>query len=68
MLCRFTTHSSATAFIAANFGEANYDWHDPHYWYFENIEDPNDRGYDALRRIFLREIADCRTIIAGTEK
>jgi len=31
---------------------------DPHYWYNENIEDPNDRGYDALRRIFLNEIAD----------
>jgi hypothetical protein len=22
-----------------------------------NIEDPNDRGYDALRRVFLLEIA-----------
>ena len=26
---------------------------DPHYWYFENLEDPNDRGYDAVRRAFL---------------
>jgi lysophospholipase L1-like esterase len=26
---------------------------DPHYWYFDNLEDPNDRGYDAIRRLFL---------------
>ena len=30
---------------------------DPHYWYADNLEDPNDRGYDALRRLFLIEIA-----------
>lgn len=29
---------------------------DPHYWYFENLEDPNDRGYDAIRRLFLNEM------------
>ena len=29
---------------------------DPHYWYGSNLEDPNERGYDALRRIFLLEI------------
>ena len=29
---------------------------DPTYWYFNNFEDPNDRGYDAIRRIFLLEI------------
>jgi len=29
---------------------------DPHYWYYHNIEDPNDRGYDAIRRIFLLEM------------
>lgn len=33
---------------------------DPHYWYFENLEDPNDRGYDAIRRLFLNEI--CRIL------
>lgn len=38
-------------------------WHhayradDPHYWYWDNLEDPNDRGYDALRRLFLIEMA-----------
>jgi len=29
---------------------------DPHYWYAPNLEDPNDRGYDAIRRVFLNEI------------
>lgn len=38
------------------FWRAHFDRRDPHYWYYENIEDPNDRGYDALRRLFLREI------------
>lgn len=33
-----------------------YRSRDPHYWYFENIEDPNNRGYDAIRRIFLNSI------------
>ena len=41
-------------------------WHreyrpaDPHYWYWDNLEDPNDRGYDAIRRLFL--IAMARTL------
>jgi lysophospholipase L1-like esterase len=30
---------------------------DPHYWYAGNLEDPNARGYDAVRRQFLIEIA-----------
>ena len=30
---------------------------DPHYWYYSNLEDPNIRGYDAIRRLFLIEIA-----------
>ena len=34
-----------------------YHKNDPRYWYFENVEDPNERGYDALRRLFLREMA-----------
>ena len=29
---------------------------DPHYWYYDNIEDPNDRGYDAIRRLYLNAI------------
>lgn len=34
-----------------------YRANDPHYWYWDNLEDANDRGYDALRRAFLIEIA-----------
>ena len=39
------------------FWRAHYHRADPHYWYFVNVEDPNDRGYDALRRLFLIEMA-----------
>jgi len=35
----------------------HFDWRDPHYWYFDNLEDPNDRGYDAIRRLFLVEMS-----------
>ena len=38
-----------------------YDRSDPHYWYHDNLEDPNDRGYDALRRLFLNAIAQVLT-------
>lgn len=34
----------------------HYRPEDPHYWYYSNLEDPNDRGYDAIRRLFLLEI------------
>lgn len=30
---------------------------DPTYWYAINLEDPSERGYDAIRRVFLNEIA-----------
>jgi lysophospholipase L1-like esterase len=40
------------------FWRSTYDADDPYYWYFDNIEDPNDRGYDAIRRVFLREIVE----------
>jgi lysophospholipase L1-like esterase len=36
---------------------AHYRSNDPHYWYAWNLEDPNVRGYDAIRRLFLIEIA-----------
>jgi lysophospholipase L1-like esterase len=39
------------------FWRGHFDRHDPHYWYFYNLEDPNERGYDALRRLFLNELA-----------
>jgi len=39
------------------FWREHYDADDPRYWYFDNLEDPNDRGYDAIRRLMLIEIA-----------
>jgi len=35
------------------FWSKHYDSKDPHYWFYSNLEDPNERGYDALRRLFL---------------
>jgi len=42
------------------FWRAHFDWHDPHYWYFINLEDPNERGYDVIRRLFLIELAKAK--------
>ena len=39
------------------FWARHYDSKDPHYWYYTNLEDPNERGYDAIRRCFLIEMA-----------
>lgn len=39
------------------FWASHYDSKDPHYWYYTNLEDPNERGYDAIRRLFLIELA-----------
>ena len=39
------------------FWTKHFRGNDPHYWYAFNLEDPNNRGYDALRRLFLNEIA-----------
>jgi len=36
----------------------HYHFKDPHYWYFMNIEDPSERGYDAIRRLFLLEMIE----------
>jgi lysophospholipase L1-like esterase len=41
----------------AQFWTTHYDRSDPHNWYYDNLEDPNERGYDAIRRLFLIEIA-----------
>ncbi|MCC9604296.1 SGNH/GDSL hydrolase family protein [Blastopirellula sp. JC732] len=43
---------------SGQFWRSTYDAEDPHYWFFENIEDPNDRGYDAIRRVFLNAIVE----------
>ena len=39
------------------FWHEHYDPVDPHHWYLENVEDPNDLGYDAIRRLFLTAMA-----------
>ncbi len=46
------------------FWRPHYQSDDPHYWFYDNIEDPNDRGYDAIRRVFLRKIVEQRHAIA----
>ena len=38
---------------------------DPHYWYGAVLEDPNERGYDAVRRLFLNEIVGRKDEIVG---
>lgn len=40
------------------FWRSFYHSDDPGYWYWDNLEDPNDRGYDALRRLYLNAMAD----------
>jgi hypothetical protein len=42
----------------------HFSFKDPHYWYYSNLEDPNERGYDAVRRCFLREMATAATQLA----
>ena len=42
---------------ARQFWQPHYDGEDSGYWYYDNLEDPNDRGYDAIRRLFLNEMA-----------
>ena len=51
-----TSSTHDDAFDSHNVLAANAD--DPHYWFFDNVEKPNDRGYDAIRRIFLIELAN----------
>ncbi|MEM7477077.1 MAG: SGNH/GDSL hydrolase family protein [Planctomycetota bacterium] len=40
------------------FWREHYQSQDPTYWFYTNVEDPNDRGYDAIRRIFLNTIVE----------
>ncbi len=57
-----------TAFLGhgihrTQFWRQHFDWKDPHYWFYTNLEDPNERGYDVIRRLFLNEIAQARNRI-----
>jgi hypothetical protein len=42
----------------AQFWRSTYCWDDPHGWFSPVFEDPNDRGYDAVRRAFLLKMAE----------
>ncbi len=48
------------------FWRSHYDASDPHYWYFGNLEDPNERGHDAIRRAFLLEMVQILRPLART--
>lgn len=38
-----------------------YHADDPHFWYYYNLEDPNLRGFDAIRRLFLQKMVEVYT-------
>ena len=42
----------------SQFWSKHYDAKDPHYWYYANLEDPNERGYDVIRRLFLNRMME----------
>jgi lysophospholipase L1-like esterase len=47
------------------FWKRHYRSSDPHFWYALILEDPNIRGYDAIRRLFLLKIIEiCPKAIA----
>lgn len=50
------------------FWRPHYCRADPTYWYGTNLEDPNDRGYDAVRRVFLIEIVKAAEAMFGHPK
>jgi hypothetical protein len=39
------------------FWHRHYRSADSTYWYYDNLEDPHDRDYDAIRRLLLIEIS-----------
>jgi hypothetical protein len=41
----------------SQFWREHYSRPDPHSWDYANLEDPNDRGSDAIRRLFLNALA-----------
>ncbi|MDC1143139.1 SGNH/GDSL hydrolase family protein [Planctomycetota bacterium] len=48
-------------------GNPYYDDDDPTYWYYINLEDPNRRGYDSIRRLFLNRTVDALRRTKGFE-
>lgn len=45
----------------------HYSRKDPTYWYYANLEDPNERGYDAIRRVYLEAMASARVGLKQTD-
>jgi len=45
-------------FYCTQFWRKHYKPDDPCFWYYQNLEDPNQRGYDAIRRLFLRKMPE----------
>lgn len=50
------------------FWRSHYHADDPNYWYYHNLEDPNDSGYDAIRRLFLIETTNAFASLNSTNK
>ena len=53
-------HAGGGRFNEPHASQIKVDRHDPHYWFYVNLEDPNERGYDVIRRLFLNEIVETR--------
>lgn len=49
------------------FWREHYDANDPTHWFYSNVEDPNDRGYDAIRRLFLNTISEATRLRRSDE-
>lgn len=49
----------------AQFWRKHYNSSDPHYWYYVNLEDPNERGYDVIRRLFLNRMAELKSSLVN---
>lgn len=43
---------------STQFWRSFYHPEDSGYWYYDNLEDPNNRGYDAIRRLMLNAMVD----------
>jgi hypothetical protein len=43
---------------SAQFWRTTYQAGDPGYWLYGNLEDPNDRGYDCIRRLILLSMCE----------
>lgn len=58
-VCLIDLHSTflGHGIHCTQFWEKHYNARDPHYWYHINLEDPNERGYDAIRRVLLIEMS-----------